>query len=200
MKDITPVGGQFAMPQLPYVELPGVVSRNTFDFHHGKHLKAYVDNLNKLLPGSGLENLPLSEVVRQSQGALFNNAGQVLNHTMYFDQFSPAPHPASASLLALFERDFGGMEAFQREFEQKGVSLFGSGWVCSHSMLTAVWSSRRNPMPATQLPAVCVRCSPSTCGSTPTISTTRTAAPTICMPCGRWWTGAKWRREFKTEA
>ena len=129
MKDITPVGGQFAMPQLPYVELPGVVSRNTFDFHHGKHLKAYVDNLNKLLPGSGLENLPLSEVVRQSQGALFNNAGQVLNHAMYFDQFSPAPRPASASLLALVERDFGGMEAFQREFEQKGVSLFGSGWV-----------------------------------------------------------------------
>ena len=129
MKDIMPIGGQFAMMSLPYESLGDAISKETLSFHHGKHLKAYVDNLNKMLPGSGLEGLALQEVVRRSEGALFNNAGQVLNHTMYFEQFSPTPRPMGEKMKSLLERDFGSVEAFQAEFGQKGASLFGSGWV-----------------------------------------------------------------------
>ena len=117
------------MPVLPYEELGKTISKETLSFHHGKHLKAYVDNLNKLLPGSGLEGLPLAEVVRKAEGGMFNNAGQVLNHAMYFEQFSNTPKPISARMKTLLEQAFGSMESFQKEFEQKGATLFGSGWV-----------------------------------------------------------------------
>ena len=129
MKDLMPINGLFEMPALPYEALGTIISKETLSFHHGKHLKAYVDNLNKLLPGSGLENLPLSEVVRKSEGGMFNNAGQVLNHAMYFEQFSNTPKVMSPKFAALLERDFDSVEAFKKEFEQKGATLFGSGWV-----------------------------------------------------------------------
>jgi Fe-Mn family superoxide dismutase len=90
-----------------------------------------VDNLNKLLPGSGLEELPLEEIVKQAKGALFNNAGQILNHNWYFGQFAPKPSRTAPGgrLLEQIEKQWGDLEAFKAEFEQKGVSLFGSGWV-----------------------------------------------------------------------
>ena len=82
----------FKLIELPYSldALEPVISKQTLEFHYGKHLQAYVDNLNKLLPGSGLEGLSLEEIVAKSSGAIFNNAGQVLNHNMYFSQFAPA--------------------------------------------------------------------------------------------------------------
>ena len=129
MKDIMPTDGQFAMMTLPYGALDNAVSSETLSFHHGKHLKAYVDNLNNLLPGSGLEGLSLQEVVRRSQGGLFNNAGQVLNHTMYFEQFSNEPHQMSSRLEAMIVSSFGSVEDFRKEFSQRGATLFGSGWV-----------------------------------------------------------------------
>lgn len=123
----------FTLMTLPYASdaLEPVISRETIEFHYGKHLQTYVDNLNKLVAGTEFETMPLEEIVCKSQGAIFNNAGQILNHNLYFGQFkSPSPVTDIPSpLLDAIIRDFGSFEAFQKEFEQKGVTLFGSGWV-----------------------------------------------------------------------
>ena len=124
----------FALINLPYepTALESVISAQTLSFHHGKHLQAYVDNLNKLLPGSGLEDLPLEEIVKKSSGAIFNNAGQILNHNLYFTQFAPAPPSGldpESPLQKQIVKQWGSLDAFKAEFEAKGVGLFGSGWV-----------------------------------------------------------------------
>jgi Fe-Mn family superoxide dismutase len=110
-----------------------VISKETIGFHHGKHLQAYVDNLNKLLPGSEYEGMTLEEIVRKAPaGAVFNNAGQILNHEMYFTQFKPAGETAQepeGALASQIEKQWGSLDAFKAEFEAKGVGLFGSGWV-----------------------------------------------------------------------
>ena len=124
---------KFELIQLPYASdaLEPVISAETIGFHHGKHLQAYVNNLNGLLPGSGFEDLTLEEIVCKSNGGIFNNAGQILNHNLYFGQFA-APkagnHP-TGKLAAAIVRTFGSFEAFQEEFQKKGATLFGSGWV-----------------------------------------------------------------------
>lgn len=128
-----PVDNKFSLVELPYAPnaLEPVMSATTIGLHHGKHLLTYVNNLNNLLPGSGLEGLTLEEVVAKSEGAIFNNAGQTLNHNLYFTQFAaPAEgRKPSGALAAAIDRDFGSFENFQKEFNQKGVTLFGSGWV-----------------------------------------------------------------------
>lgn len=122
----------FTLIDLPYAPnaLEPVISAQTLLFHHGKHLQAYVDNLNKLLHGSGLENIALEDIVKKSNGAIFNNAGQILNHNLYFTQFAPASATEpTGKLAAQIAKQWGSVDAFKAEFEAKGVGLFGSGWV-----------------------------------------------------------------------
>ncbi len=128
--------------ELPYAidALEPVISAQTLSFHHGKHLQTYVDNLNKLIAGTEYETLPLEQIVSKAPaGPLFNNAGQVLNHNMYFTQFKThdqvvgdnkavMPGP-TGHLKVQIEKQWGTLDAFKAEFEAKGVGLFGSGWV-----------------------------------------------------------------------
>ena len=122
----------FELITLPYgsKDLEPVISAQTLSFHHGKHLQGYVDNLNKLLPGSGLEGLTLEEIVCKSSGGIFNNAGQILNHNLYFTQFCKGGNPLKDGFLkSQIVKQWGSVEEFQKEFVAKGVGLFGSGWV-----------------------------------------------------------------------
>ncbi len=119
-----------ALPYAPEALEPGI-SKETIAFHHGKHLAGYVNNLNVMLEGSPLAGLSLEEIVLKAEGGVLNNSGQILNHEMYFEQFTGKPgKPAPAGKLAeAIERDFGSFEAFKEEFVKKGATLFGSGWV-----------------------------------------------------------------------
>ena len=150
----------FTLIDLPYAQdgLEPVISARTLEFHHGKHLQGYVDNLNKLIAGTEFESMSLEQIVILSAAkesrAIFNNAGQILNHNLYFTQFrgsalrqaqgptqpalrqaqgpAGAPHSGldpESPLGKQLEAQWGTLEAFQKEFVAKGVGLFGSGWV-----------------------------------------------------------------------
>jgi Fe-Mn family superoxide dismutase len=125
--------GKFNLMALPYAPeaLEPVISKETIGFHHGKHLAGYVNNLNALLEGSPLQELPLEEIVLKAEGGVLNNAGQILNHNLYFGQFCApkADNQPIGKLAEVIVRDFGSFEAFKEEFQKKGATLFGSGWV-----------------------------------------------------------------------
>lgn len=125
--------GKFTLMALPYEmdALEPVISKQTLEFHHGKHLAAYVNNLNALLDGSGLEEATLEEIVCKASGGILNNAGQILNHELYFGQFcgKPAKSVPTGALADAIVKDFGSFETFKEEFQKKGATLFGSGWV-----------------------------------------------------------------------
>ena len=125
--------GKFELMALPYAmgALEPVISKQTLEFHHGKHLAGYVNNLNGLLPGSGFETASLEEIVCKASGGMLNNAGQILNHNLYFGQFTgePTKSAPTGQLAEAIVRDFGSFEAFKEVFQKGGATLFGSGWV-----------------------------------------------------------------------
>ena len=125
--------GKFELMGLPYAidALEPVISKQTLEFHHGKHLAGYVNNLNAMLPGSGFEEASLEEIVCKATGGMLNNAGQILNHNLYFGQFCApkADNAPKGKLAEAIVRDFGSFEAFKEAFQKGGATLFGSGWV-----------------------------------------------------------------------
>lgn len=117
-----------ALPYAPNALEPAI-SAETLSFHHGKHLAGYVNTLNTLIEGTELEHATLEEIVKKSEGPIFNNAGQILNHNLYFTQFAPnAGGAPTGKLLAAIEAKWGSFEAFQSEFLTACTTLFGSGW------------------------------------------------------------------------
>jgi|YNPBryulayer2012_1023412.scaffolds.fasta_scaffold24789_1 Fe-Mn family superoxide dismutase len=124
------------LPELPYAPtaLEPHISAKTFEFHYGKHHKAYVDNLNKLIAGTDLENKSLEEVVAASakdasKVGIFNNAAQVWNHTFYWHSMKPnGGGEPTGKLMDKIKEDFGDFGKFKEEFKNAGVTQFGSGW------------------------------------------------------------------------
>lgn len=129
---------KYTQPNLPYSKdaLAPVISAETIDYHYGKHEKAYIDNLNKMIVGTEFEDMDLEDVILHAQGSLYNNAAQAWNHIFYFFSFSPdGGGEPQGELGEAIRRQFGSFDNFKNEFENAGAKLFGSGWV---------WLSRDN--------------------------------------------------------
>jgi len=130
-KPRTTAAPQHALSPLPYPldALEPAISRETLEYHHGKHHRAYVDKLNGLVDGTAMAGQPLEELVRRSTGALFNNAAQVWNHDFYFAGLKPggASEP-TGELARLLKSSFGSIEKLRETFRRHAVDNFGSGW------------------------------------------------------------------------
>jgi superoxide dismutase, Fe-Mn family len=121
----------FELPKLPYAAdaLQPFISKQTIDFHYGKHHAAYVNNLNNLVQGTRFEHAALDQIVREADGPVFNNGAQIWNHTFYFESFSPAgSREPSGTLAAAISTTFGSFESFKEQFAKSAMTLFGSGW------------------------------------------------------------------------
>jgi len=134
--DVLRAPSSIALPPLPYAEnaLEPVITAKTLSFHYGKHHKAYVDNLNKLITGTDYSDLALEEIIKGAVGrperaAIFNNAAQIWNHTFYWNSLSPkGGGDPPAALKHKIEASFSSVDAFKKELAAAAVSQFGSGW------------------------------------------------------------------------
>ncbi|PIU01362.1 MAG: superoxide dismutase [Fe] [Bdellovibrionales bacterium CG10_big_fil_rev_8_21_14_0_10_45_34] len=118
------------LPQLPYAlnALAPHISGETLEYHYGKHHKAYVDNLNNLVRGTEHEKKSLEDIIKTSQGGVFNNAAQVWNHTFYWHCLTPQPTEPKGVLLEEIKKTFGSVEDFTKNFSDAAIRTFGSGW------------------------------------------------------------------------
>ncbi|OHE83156.1 MAG: superoxide dismutase [Lysobacterales bacterium RIFOXYD1_FULL_69_11] len=119
------------LPPLPYERnaLEPHISAETLEYHYGKHHKTYVDNLNKMIEGTEFADMPLEEIVRKSQGGMFNNAAQVWNHTFYWNCLSPnGGGEPTGKVAEAINKAFGDFASFKDEFTKLSIGTFGSGW------------------------------------------------------------------------
>jgi Fe-Mn family superoxide dismutase len=121
----------FELPQLPFAmdALEPCISKQTLEFHYGKHHLTYVNNLNKLIVGTKFETSSLEEIISKADGGIFNNAAQVWNHTFYWNCLSPnGGGEPTGELLNAIIKDFGSFVEFKEKFSTSCATLFGSGW------------------------------------------------------------------------
>ena len=120
----------FELPQLPYAKdaLAPVISKETIEYHYGKHHQTYVTNLNKLAKGSEHAGKSLEDIIKTSSGGVFNNAAQIYNHTFYWNCLTPNKTEASSELKAAIIETFGSVDEFKKAFSAAAIATFGSGW------------------------------------------------------------------------
>ena len=121
----------YELPQLPYDmdALQPYISKETLEYHYGKHHAAYVNNLNKLVEGTEFAGASLEDIVKKASGGIFNNGAQVWNHTFYWNCMSPEGNrEPSGALLNAIKSDFGSFEEFKDKFSVAAATLFGAGW------------------------------------------------------------------------
>jgi superoxide dismutase, Fe-Mn family len=121
----------FELPKLPYKlnALVPHISEETLEFHYGKHHLAYVNNLNGLIPGTQFEKASLETIIKNADGAIFNNAAQIWNHTFYFESFTKTGKRVPDGKLAeAIIKTFGSFDAFKEQFTKAAATLFGAGW------------------------------------------------------------------------
>ncbi len=153
----------YELPPLPYAPdaLAPIISAETVHYHYGKHEQAYIDNLNKLIYDTEYENMPLEDIIKTANGAIFNNASQAWNHIFYFFAFIPegGGEPVGTLRLAI-EDQFDSFENFKKEFVDAGTKIFGSGWVWlskdnTGNLVITQSSNAGNPMTEGLTPILC---------------------------------------------
>ena len=120
----------FTLPELPYAReaLEPHMSRETLEYHYGKHHKTYVDVANKLIVGTEFENASLEEAVKKSSAKLFNNVAQIWNHTFFWNSLTPKQAAPGKKLADALVKQFGGIDDFKKLFTETAIGTFGSGW------------------------------------------------------------------------
>lgn len=151
------------IPELPYSldSLAPVLSRETLEYHYGKHLQGYLDNTNKLIKGTRYEEMTLKDIIKEADGLIFNNAAQAWNHILYFKQLTPTPVHMSSNLTQAIIAQFGSIENFRKQFTEAATKLFGSGWVwvvldAQHQLQIISTSNAGNPMTQDMRPLLCI--------------------------------------------
>ena len=154
----------FTLPPLPYATdaLEPVMSKETIEYHYGRHLQTYVDNLNRLTEGTPYSDSDLEHLILTATGPVFNNAAQVWNHTFFFNTLSANPKTVPTGILGeTINRDFNSFDNLKTVFFEHAKKLFGSGWIwlvkdSNKRLLVLATSNAANPMSEGYIPLMCV--------------------------------------------